>query len=244
MANTGSRPARSRWTLTLVGAIALVGAMGFGALGVWQLERLHWKNALIAAVAERTQATPTDPSADGTWNAFDPERDEYRRVAISGRLDHARETLVQAVTAYGGGFWVMTPLLLDDGRAVLVNRGFVLPDQRDPGARGDAGLEDATTVTGLLRQSEPDGGFLRSNDAAGGRWFSRDVAAIAAQDGLSDVAPFYIDADRGAADAVPIGGLTVISFPNNHLIYAITWFALAGMLLAGFAYVVWDRKRS
>ena len=237
------RSPRSRRTLAILGAIALLGAIGFGALGVWQVERLGWKTALIAAVAERTSAAPVDPSTDGTWERFDPEVDEYRRVAISGQFDNARETLVQAVTAYGGGFWVMTPLLLGDGRAVLVNRGFVLPEQRDPGARGDVAPEGVVTVTGLLRQTEPDGGFLRSNDPAGGRWFSRDVAAIGAQDGLADVAPFFIDADRLAPDAVPIGGLTVISFSNNHLIYAITWFALAAMLLAGFGYVVWDRKR-
>ena len=237
------RRPRSRRTLTVLGAIALLGAIGFGSLGVWQVERLGWKNALIAAVAERTSAVPVDPSADGTWERFDPEVDEYRRVAISGQFDNLSETLVQAVTAYGGGFWVMTPLALGDGRAVLVNRGFVLPEQRDPGARGSAAPEGIVTVTGLLRQTEPDGGFLRSNDPAGGRWFSRDVAAIGAHDGLDDVAPFFIDADRLAPDAVPIGGLTVISFSNNHLIYAITWFALAAMLLAGFGYVVWDRKR-
>ena len=237
------RRPRSRRTIGVLGAIALLGAIGFGSLGVWQVERLGWKTALIAAVAERTSAAPVDPSTDGTWERFDPEVDEYRRVAISGQFDNARETLVQAVTAYGGGFWVMTPLVLGDGRAVLVNRGFVLPEQRDAGARGSVAPAGAVTVTGLLRQSEPDGGFLRSNDPAGDRWFSRDVAAIGAHDGLSDVAPFFIDADRGAAGAVPIGGLTVISFSNNHLIYAITWFALAAMLLAGFGYVVWDRKR-
>ena len=227
-----------------MGAIALAGAIGFGALGVWQVERLGWKNGLIAAVAERTSAVPTDPSSDGTWTGFDPEQDEYRRVAVSGRFDNSSETLVQAVTAYGGGFWVMTPLVVGDGRAVLVNRGFVLPGQRDPGSRGGAAQDGPVTVTGLLRQSEPDGGFLRSNDPQGERWFSRDVAAFAAHDGLSDVAPFFIDADLGAPGDVPIGGLTVISFSNNHLIYALTWFALAAMLLAGFGYVVWDRRRS
>ncbi|MDB5653910.1 MAG: Surfeit locus 1 family protein, partial [Tardiphaga sp.] len=84
--------------------------------------------------------------------------------------------------------------------------------------------------TGLLRVSEPKGGFLRSNDPAADRWFSRDVAAIAQKRGLAEVAPYFIDAAAVPGVAVPVGGLTVISLPNNHLVYAITWFVLAAMV--------------
>jgi surfeit locus 1 family protein len=233
---------RSRRTLVVLGVVALLGALGFGALGVWQLERLAWKNALVAAVAERATAAPSDLSGDGTWDDFTPEQDEYRRVVASGRFDHAAETLVQAVTAYGGGFWVVTPLVLPDGRSVLVNRGFVPPEQREPGTRPGPGGE--VRVTGLLRQSEPGGGFLRSNDPAGERWYSRDVAAIAADKGVGNAAPFFIDSEAGAPGTYPIGGLTVLSFPNNHLVYALTWFVLALMLVGGFAYLLWDRRRA
>jgi surfeit locus 1 family protein len=96
-----------------------------------------------------------------------------------------------------------------------------------------------TTVTGLLRISEPGGGFLRNNDPTADRWYSRDVEAIARSRGIKDVAPYFIDADASADPrALPVGGLTVISFPNNHLIYAITWFGLAFMLLGWMAYAV------
>ena len=129
--------------------------------------------------------------------------------------------------------------MITSAGTVLVNRGFVPPDRRDPATR-DAPQGDVT-ITGLLRVSEPGGAFLRNNDPASDRWFSRDVTAIAAAKNLSPTAPFFLDAERGG-DAYPIGGLTVLTFSNNHLIYALTWFALSAMLIAAFGYVLWDRR--
>lgn len=231
---------RSRRALTLIGTIALLGALGFASLGVWQLERLAWKNALIAAIDTRAHAAPVDAGNPAFWTSFDPETDEYRHAQVTGHFDNAKETLVQAVTAYGGGFWVLTPLLTASG-TVLVNRGFVPPDRRHPATR-DAPAGDVT-ITGLLRLSEPNGAFLRSNDPAADRWFSRDIAAIAEAKNLGPTAPFFLDAERGTdPTASPIGGLTILSFSNNHLIYALTWFALSAMLIAAFGYLLWDRR--
>ena len=155
---------------------------------------------------------------------IDPRAEEYRRVRVTGTWLPGRETLVQALTERGAGFWVLAPLRTDRG-IVLVNRGFIPPDRRDGGrAEGEA------VVTGLLRVSEPGGGFLRRNDPAAGRWYSRDLAAIARAKGLGPVAPFFIDADATPnPGGLPIGGLTVVSFRNAHLVYAMTWFALAGL---------------
>ena len=76
--------------------------------------------------------------------------------------------------------------------------------------------------------TEPKGAFLRTNDASADRWFSRDVAAISAKHGLENPAPYFIDADATPnPGGFPVGGLTIIAFPNNHLVYALTWFALA-----------------
>ena len=112
---------------------------------------------------------------------------------------------------------------------MLVNRGFAPPGRRTRGSRLASEIDAPTTVTGLLRLTEPGGGFLRSNDPVGDRWYSRDVAAIAKARHLGTVAPYFIDADAVGGDA-PIGGLTtVVVFPNNHLVYALTWFALAIM---------------
>ncbi len=99
-------------------------------------------------------------------------------------------------------------------------------------------------MTGLLRITEPRGGFLRTNDPAGDRWYSRDIAAIAAARGLSNVAPYFIDADATPnPDGWPRGGLTIVKFPNSHLVYALTWFGMALMTLVGFGLLVREVRR-
>lgn len=202
-------------------ALLLMLAAGFVALGIWQVERRAWKHALIDAVATRSTAAPVAAPAPGG------EVEAYRRVRVTGRFLHDRETLVRAVSDLGSGYWVVTPL--DTGRfTVLVNRGFVPPDRREAARRAAGNVAGPATVTGLLRVTEPGGGFLRSNDAAADNWYSRDVAAIATARGLSNPAPYFIDADAAPnAGGWPRGGLTVLRFSDNHLGYALTWFALA-----------------
>ncbi|KYH02051.1 SURF1 family protein [Bradyrhizobium sp. DOA1] len=201
------------------------------ALGVWQIERRAWKLALIDRVEQRVHAPAVPIPSPASWPAVAAANDEYRHVNVAGRFLHDRETLVQAVTEEGPGYWVLTPLQRDDGTQVLINRGFVPSERRDASTRKDGNPEGPVEITGLLRITEPKGGFLRTNVPQHNRWYSRDVAAIAAARGLYEVAPFFVDADaRSQIAGGPIGGLTVIRFPNNHLIYALTWFALAFML--------------
>jgi surfeit locus 1 family protein len=218
--------------LTLL-ALCLSGMLLFGALGVWQLQRLAWKRDLITRVDARIHAEAVPVPARATWPTLDLHDAEYRRVRAEGRYLHDLDTLVDAVTELGPGAWVLTPLATSDG-IILVNRGFVPPGQRDPAARtaGEAGGE--VQVTGLLRRSEPGGRILRANRPDEDRWFSRDVAAIAARRGLEGpVAPFFIDADALPGVAAPRGGMTVVRFRNAHLSYALTWFALAGLCVVG-----------
>ena len=169
------------------------------------------------------------------WSSVSAKDYEYRRVAMHGHYLHERETLVQAVTGLGAGFWVMTPFQTEDGYEVLVNRGFVLPSHRYATTRSQGQIKGDTIVVGLLRMSEPGGGFLRTNNGSADRWYSRDVAAISAARDLKLCAPYFVDADalEPAVAGAPVGGLTVVAFPNNHLQYALTWFALASMLPAG-----------
>ena len=154
--------------------------VGILALGGWQVQRLAWKTHLIAQVDARVHAAAVPAPGPTQWAGVTRDRDQYRRVTVRGRFLHGKETLVQAVTDAGGGFWVMTPLVDDRGFTVLINRGFVPSGRRDPAVRADGQVEGPQTVTGLLRITEPKGGFLRSNDPAAGRWYSRGVAAIAA----------------------------------------------------------------
>ncbi|MDD1519415.1 MULTISPECIES: SURF1 family protein [Bradyrhizobium] len=217
----------SLW-LTVLSLVAFVILI---ALGVWQVERRAWKLALIDRVEQRVHAPAQPIPSPAAWPAVSAASDEYRHVSLSGRFLHEGETLVQAVTEEGPGYWVLTPLQRDDGTLVLINRGFVPSERRDASTRRDGNPEGRVEITGLLRVTEPKGGFLRNNVPQHNRWYSRDVAAIAAARGLREVAPFFVDADAGSQIAGgPIGGLTVIRFPNNHLIYALTWFALAFML--------------
>ncbi|WP_077965033.1 SURF1 family protein [Ensifer adhaerens] len=233
--------ASSRARFLLTGALVFLGIV-FVALGTWQVQRLFWKLDLIARVDARVHAdaVPAPPRPD--WQGITQGKDEYRRVSATGTFNHDKSVLVQAVTERGPGFWVLTPMRLENGTTVLVNRGFVPADRRDRVARANGEMPGRTGITGLLRISEPGGAFLRSNDPGGDRWFSRDVDAIATAKGLTDVAPYFIDADATLnAGGLPIGGLTVVRFRNSHLVYALTWFALA-VMSAGGAWLVYRRR--
>lgn len=213
-------------------------------LGTWQVQRRAWKLDLIARTDARVHAPAVPAPGPAAWGQVGPD-DAYRHVTLSGRFLNDRETLVQAVTDYGAGFWVLTPLRREDNSLVLVNRGFVPGDRKDPARRPEGQVADVVRVTGLLRLTEPGGAFLRANDPAADRWYSRDVAAIAAARGLSDVAPYFVDADETPnPGGLPLGGLTVIAFPNNHLVYALTWYGLALMLGGFFVYRRYGRRRS
>ncbi|KLN53863.1 SURF1 family protein [Variovorax paradoxus] len=238
------RSAAARVALAVCAALAFA---GFFALGTWQVERRAWKLDLIARVEQRVHAPASEAPGRDRWPQVNAAADEYRHLRIAGAFLHDKETLVQASTRLGAGFWVLTPLQAADGSVVLVNRGFVPPEARDRATRPATDPQGDTTVTGLLRITEPKGGFLRRNEPAAERWFSRDVQAIAAARGLHNVAPYFVDAEAapsppGASPAWPAGGLTVIAFPNSHLVYAITWYGLALMVL-GAAWYVWRDGR-
>jgi surfeit locus 1 family protein len=235
---------RSTTTLAILACLALIAISGFTALGTWQVYRRTWKLDLIAKVERRVHAPPAPPPGPPLWPKISAESDAYRRIRLHGVFQNQAETLVMAVTDAGSGFWVMTPLVTDQGFTVLVNRGFVPPENADPKTRAAGALSGETTVTGLLRISEPKGGFLRRNDPAADRWFSRDVPAIAAAHRLSTVAPYFVDADAAPnPGGWPRGGLTVIAFPNSHLVYAITWYALALLSAVATTYVAREEWR-
>lgn len=222
-------------------AVAVAAMLGFTALGVWQIERRAWKLDLIERVEARIHAPPVPIPPAARWAGFDARDSEYRRVMLTGTYLYDRQTRVQALTERGAGYWLLTPMRTSQG-TVLVNRGFVPSDKGGTSAPW-CGPDRASTVVGLLRLSEPGGGFLRANDPAADRWYSRDVTAIAKARHLGEVAPFFVDADVAPnGDDYPIGGLTVVRFNNNHLVYALTWFGLAG--LSAFGTLLLLRRRS
>lgn len=229
---------------------------GFCALGVWQIHRRAWKLDLIHRVNERVHAAPVAAPGPAQWPNVTTKRDQYLHVTVTGTFLPGKVTLVNAGTALGTGYWVMTPLKRADGTLVLINRGFVDQDDEKAAASGARTPSGTVTVTGLLRMTEPGGGVFRSNKPAENRWYSRDVKAMAAARGLpaDKVAPYFIDAGmpKGgpdidvppqAAKNWPVNGLTVIHFPNNHLVYSITWFCMALLTLICVGYVLRDDLR-
>lgn len=247
----------ARAVLTLVG-IALF--IGFISLGTWQVQRRAWKLDLIERTTERVHHAPVALPAASSWPQITAASAEYLPVQVQGVWLDKQSVLSKAVTEDGAGFWLMTPLQLADGTQVLVNRGFTAEKNRSMWLKhiGEAGpSSQQATVIGLLRMSEPGGGFLRENNADAGLWFSRDVAAIAQAQGLKQAAPFFIDqgvparnpahaqakADSAFAQDVLRPGMTVISFTNTHLVYALTWYGLALMVLLGAWLVVRYERR-
>ena len=237
-ADRAKQSSRSALVLLLLGGFAVV---VLSLLGVWQVHRRAWKLDLIAQVDARIHAPAIDAPGPAAWASIDAAHDAYRRVRAEGVFLNDRETLVQAATALGSGYWVMVPLQTDGGFIILVNRGFVPPDRADPPQHAVNRLTVRAQMTGLLRITEPNGGFLQANAPVTDHWHSRDVAAIAQKRDLGQVAPYFIDADAVAGDQdQPVGGLTVINFPNNHLVYALTWFALAALAAFGTGFAARD----
>nr|WP_315464293.1 SURF1 family protein [uncultured Rhodoferax sp.] len=232
---------------------------GFVGLGVWQLQRLAWKQDLIDRVGQRLTAPASDLPTPEEWPELQAQDFEYRHVRVQGNWLHRHTVLTQATTVLGQGFWVITPLQQVDGSAVLVNRGFIPAQQRNqwlhaPSAPADSGK--LVVIQGLMRQTEPKGGFLRRNDPQNQKWYSRDVAAIAAAQQLPLTAPFFVDVGlpdvtlHAYAESQPasIGpwpreGLTIVRFSNSHKVYALTWFALAIMVVgAGVLVTRYERR--
>lgn len=232
---TKERPVGLFWP-----AVATVlGCAFLAALGVWQLQRLAWKEGLIAQIETRAKAPPSALPPESQWAQLRPDDYEYRHVELTGVFDNDKEALIfrpAGGAARQPGYLVLTPLRLASGAYVIVNRGFAPLDRKDPGSRPEGQVKGETHITGLMRQPESRNPFTPADHPETGTYFTRDPALIAAHFGLYPAAPFSIDADAAPVPGGwPQGGATELSFPNNHLSYALTWFGLALALLVVFA---------
>jgi surfeit locus 1 family protein len=211
-------------------------------LGSWQIQRLFWKEGLIAARAAAVSASPVPVPHD----AAAVRHMEFRRVTDAGVFLNDKEIHLGATSETGrNGYQILTPLREPDGRIVFVNRGFVPAELRDPAKRAAGEPAGPVRVEGLLRLP-PTGRpnwFLPDNRPDLNYWFWVDLPAMAAADKLDNVAPFYIDADAAPnPGGWPQGGVTRLALPNNHLQYAITWFSLAVAMVV--IYVVFHRRNA
>lgn len=237
---------RFPWGVLIASGIALVILL---ALGTWQVERLYWKEALIASTNERIKEPPL-PLVEMEKLYKEKGTVEYLPMTVSGTFMHQGERHFLSTYEGAAGYNVYTPLMLEDGRFVLVNRGFVPYEKKDPATRADGQLDGPVSITGLARDplSAKPGFFLPENDIAKNIFYWKDWAAMAESADLPDlnqVVPFFIDADsKPNPGGLPIGGVTIIDFPNNHLQYAVTWYGLALALMGVVGTWLWRYRKS
>ena len=232
----------------LAGVVLVLAAFAvLVSLGTWQMQRLHWKEALIGAIAERRSAPAVSLDKIEAMAAAGEDID-YRTVHVSGVYDHGKERHFFATHEGRTGFYVFTPLKLADGRAIFVNRGFVPFEKKDASTRAEGQIAGSVAIDGLARPklSGKPSSLVPDNDAAKNIFYWKDLDAMADSAGIATdrVVSFFIDADASEnPGGLPIGGVTQFDLPNNHLQYALTWYGLAAALVAVSGIYVYRRRR-
>ena len=248
MAETQDRHASGRSWKFWAGLVLLPGALAvLVALGTWQVQRLQWKEDLLAAIEQRSTADPVELQVIEAAHAAGKPID-YQAARASGRFLNDRERHFFATFEGQSGYYVYTPLQLADGRLLFVNRGFVPYDRKETSTRPQSLVEGPQTITGLARArlDEKPSSMVPDNDEAANIFYWKDLDRMAASAGLpaDRMLPFFLDADATPVDGgLPRGGVTVIDLPNSHLQYAITWYGLA-LALLGVAVFGWLKRKS
>jgi cytochrome oxidase assembly protein ShyY1 len=230
----------------------LVMVTAFAGLGIWQLQRRVEKHALIALLNERLAAAPEALPARTQWNALTPAEDEFRRVSFTATFAPLPDAMVYSAGSAvrddvsGPGTWAFLPARLPSGETVVIDAGFVENTMQDRSVEDRAVKKlvtgQAVSFTGYLRFPEAPGWLTPAENRDKRLWFVRDHVAIASALGWGVVAPFYVDLEQPAPEnGIPRPGPLDVHLKDDHLQYAITWFALAGAVLIAFA--VWARGR-
>lgn len=242
-----------RWTDWLFTALMLVLAGTCLFLGQWQMQRLGEKEALIAAVDARLDAEPVPVPPAGEWNGLDMDAWNFQPVSLAGTYRYTQTltvftSLADARGRYSGpGYWVVTPFELAGGGTVFVNRGFIPEQYQEAAVMGDLHGDDPgiVTIIGLFRPGEEPGFMVpEPNMSARIEWVRNPERMAAMVDPtLAPVAPFYVDLLAGAPGDLPQGGETVVSFPNNHFGYALTWYGFAIVAVVMLGFWLWRQTR-
>lgn len=224
----------------------------FLGLGFWQLQRRTAKHELVAALTERLADAPIALPPLSQWAALNPARDEFRRVSFTATYAPLPDAMVYSSgsavrkDASGPGTWAFLPARLPTGEVVVIDAGFVENTMQDRSVEDRAVKKLVTgapiTLTGYLRFPEAPGWMTPADNRDKRLWFVRDHLAIANALGWGTVAPFYVDLEQPAPEnGIPRPGALDVHLKDDHLQYAITWFALAGAVLIAFG--VWVRAR-
>ena len=210
------------------------------ALGTWQVKRLAWKEGLVTAIeAARAQPSLTQlPSDEAALAAL-----EFRMVEIAGRFKSDAEYHLFPRWYEGKqGYWILAPLTLADGRVLLINRGWVPLEKKEPQTRPETKLRGRAVIQGILRVGADRHYFTPKNSVEKNIWFGRDIAAMAAAHGFTHVVPAMLDR-VGTQDVkrLPVPSDGTITLRNDHLSYIITWYGIALGILVIF--IVYHRKK-
>jgi surfeit locus 1 family protein len=209
-------------------------------LGTWQVQRLHWKEGLLAKIHEGLTAPPVPLRS--VLPALDPahiDNANYRRVTVRGLFENGEEMFFFATTPDGEPVYhMLTPFLMNDGHTLLVDRGYFPMEMLGSGVLRAGDLNGQRAIVGIVREPEAPGWFTPPVETQKRIVHTRDPATLAKAFGLKNIYPMFLEADATPnPGGWPKGGVTVVDLPNNHLQYAITWFGLAlGLLGVYLAY--------
>lgn len=218
---------------SVVSALALAVLVG---LGVWQMQRLHWKQALIANIEKQAKAEPVELN-DVLVRWGEQGEVEFMRVHVQGTFLHDKELHLYAIRGGAPGWRIVTPLDTDDAQIVLVDRGFVPDRLKDPATRPGGQVQGEVSLTGVARSPAAEQGqFTPDNEPQRNIWYWRDLEAMAETaldaEQRTSLVPFFVEMQEPA----PPGGwpkphAAAPELPNRHLEYALTWFGLAAVLV-------------
>jgi surfeit locus 1 family protein len=244
----GARQRGRRGGVVVPAIFTLIVVSILAGLGKWQIERKAWKEGLIATLTERLAAAPSDLPPPERWAELRAESDEYRRVRFAAELMTGEDALIFTSGSSfrpdvsGPGYWFFAPARLPGGGVIVIDRGFAPQGRQDEAARQPSAPGAPVEMVGYLRWPEAPNWLTPAPEAAHNLWFLRDQRLIATAKNWGAVAPFYVDLESPKpAGGVPVPGPLMVSLPNDHLQYAITWFGLAAAVTIAFGF--WLRGR-
>lgn len=206
--------------------LGLVGVALLCSLGVWQVQRMHWKAGVLAAIDAMIVAEPADLPA-----VQDPQADRYRPVRFSGRFTGAVIEVLSGLKDVGPGVRVIEAFETAAGRRILVDRGFLADE-----ARALPRPPKAAEVLGNLHWPQDADAYTPPPDAKTGLWFARDVPAMAQALGTEAV---FVVARKPTGDGILPVPVDSASIPNDHWGYAITWFSMAFAWAGMTVFLLW-----
>ena len=209
----------------------LAGAAVLISLGTWQVQRLAWKEGVLADIEARIAAEPVALPV-----APDPEADKYLPVTVAGTLAPAPLRVLVSQKRVGAGYRLVTLLETED-RKILVDLGFIKVDV--PVSELPA---TPVTITGNLHWPDDRNSSTPENDVTGNVWFARDIDQMADWFKAEPLLVVMRETSKTDLSVTPLP-VDTSGIPNDHLNYAITWFSLAAVWLVMTGYFLWRTVR-